>query len=256
MTCNAWNHHPDCNCGWGGIFYPPSTGTRWNDFDRFRKPNARCPVCRAEVYFYQSPAGGRVYFDELYPPWPKHPCTDGHSSVPETGASVPDCAPSSVSDPTRRWRPLMCRSVRKGSQCTELEVATSDEVRILYGRVNKEMLDTDAPFFIRFVSKGAYEISTLQAHEKVPGEIRFIAYVRHKDLVEASRPEKKAELQPVRPVILPKKAPTDHVHLWYDETSLSNVPVTYLTRPTRKKRPKSRASQPQPRSTAKKLPGS
>jgi hypothetical protein len=28
------------------------------------------------VYFYQSPYGGRVFFDELGPPWPKHPCTD------------------------------------------------------------------------------------------------------------------------------------------------------------------------------------
>lgn len=39
-------------------------------------PNARCPVCGASVYFYQSPYGGRVFFDELGPPWPKHPCTD------------------------------------------------------------------------------------------------------------------------------------------------------------------------------------
>jgi hypothetical protein len=39
-------------------------------------PNARCPVCRATVYFYQSPFGGRVFFDDLGWPWPKHGCTD------------------------------------------------------------------------------------------------------------------------------------------------------------------------------------
>jgi hypothetical protein len=39
-------------------------------------PNARCPVCNAAVYFYQSPDDGRVFFDELGPPWPKHACTD------------------------------------------------------------------------------------------------------------------------------------------------------------------------------------
>jgi hypothetical protein len=33
------------------------------------------------VFFYQSPYGGRVFFDELGPPWPKHPCTD-NSSIP------------------------------------------------------------------------------------------------------------------------------------------------------------------------------
>jgi hypothetical protein len=28
------------------------------------------------VYFFQATNGGRVFFDELGPPWPKHPCTD------------------------------------------------------------------------------------------------------------------------------------------------------------------------------------
>jgi len=45
-------------------------------YPSYVNPNARCPVCLASVYFYQSPHGGRVFFDELGPPWPKHPCTD------------------------------------------------------------------------------------------------------------------------------------------------------------------------------------
>ncbi len=45
-------------------------------YPSYVNPNARCPVCSASVYFYQSPYGGRVFFDELGPPWPKHPCTD------------------------------------------------------------------------------------------------------------------------------------------------------------------------------------
>lgn len=40
------------------------------------EPNARCPVCGAAVYFYKNEAGSRVYFDEVGPPWPKHPCID------------------------------------------------------------------------------------------------------------------------------------------------------------------------------------
>lgn len=39
-------------------------------------PNARCPVCGESVFYYQSPDDGRVFFDELGPPWPKHACTD------------------------------------------------------------------------------------------------------------------------------------------------------------------------------------
>ena len=42
----------------------------------FTNPNADCPVCGAAVFFYQNKFGSRVYFDELGPPWPKHPCTD------------------------------------------------------------------------------------------------------------------------------------------------------------------------------------
>ena len=39
-------------------------------------PNASCPVCGQSVYFYANGFGSRVYFDELGPPWAKHPCTD------------------------------------------------------------------------------------------------------------------------------------------------------------------------------------
>lgn len=48
----------------------------------FVNPNASCPVCGKPVYFYQSEFDGRVFFDELGPPWSKHPCTDS-SSIPQ-----------------------------------------------------------------------------------------------------------------------------------------------------------------------------
>ena len=81
--------HPSGSCGgrgWGG----GGSGTYWLrtsetgelfefpfvTYPSYVNPNARCPVCDAKVFFYQSPYGGRVFFDELGPPWPKHPCTD------------------------------------------------------------------------------------------------------------------------------------------------------------------------------------
>ena len=88
MGCNAWNHPASCDCGWGGVNYgsysvpvpQAPTGLDWAkpsvSFDSFVNPNARCPYCGDSVFFYQSPYGGRVFFDELGPPWPKHPCTD------------------------------------------------------------------------------------------------------------------------------------------------------------------------------------
>lgn len=89
------NHHASCMCGWcvnlGGrvrpIIYrsadPIYCGTKrpfsFTSYSSFTIPNASCPVCGSSVYFYQSPSGGRVFFDELGPPWPKHPCTDNPS---------------------------------------------------------------------------------------------------------------------------------------------------------------------------------
>jgi hypothetical protein len=32
-------------------------------------------VCGEKVFYYQSRYGGRVFFDDLGWPWPKHPCT-------------------------------------------------------------------------------------------------------------------------------------------------------------------------------------
>ena len=40
------------------------------------EPNAICPVCGQAVFFYQNENGSRVFFDQLGPPWLKHPCTD------------------------------------------------------------------------------------------------------------------------------------------------------------------------------------
>lgn len=107
MGCNAWNHPPGCDCGWGGdtggqqFFGRPKGAyadpvrssvaaparTRAASDGRWRSvgnhgPNAECPVCGQPVYFVQPENGGRIFFDELGPPWPKHPCTDnGHSPV-------------------------------------------------------------------------------------------------------------------------------------------------------------------------------
>jgi hypothetical protein len=85
--CNANNHPPGCTCGFGGeghlggnssrsgypTYVPPP---QFDAYETFVNPNARCPICTLPVFFYQSEYGGRVFFDELGPPWPKHPCTD------------------------------------------------------------------------------------------------------------------------------------------------------------------------------------
>lgn len=92
----GFNHYPDCTCGWclsqGSHSFSKeqlrnamrvrdaSTLLKRNLANSFTacfvNPNARCPVCFEPVFFYANEFGSRVYFDDLGPPWPKHPCTD------------------------------------------------------------------------------------------------------------------------------------------------------------------------------------
>ncbi len=113
----GFNHYPDCACGWCVNYSRMSHTTRVRLVADLRhrdaltllksnsartvsgcyvNPNAKCPVCGDAVYFYANEHGSRVFFDELGPPWPKHPCTDNpHEPVSLRGA------------PTRRTRGMM-----------------------------------------------------------------------------------------------------------------------------------------------------
>ena len=81
MGCNGNGHHASCECGWGGVFHASSSsqapvpGAQPLTLAAYTDPTARCPVCDARVFFYRSPDNGRVFFDQLGPPWPKHECT-------------------------------------------------------------------------------------------------------------------------------------------------------------------------------------
>ena len=109
--------HPSGSCsgrpggyggGGGGGIRPDGSGGFFEfpfiTYPSYINPNARCPVCGASVYFYQSPYGGRVFFDELGPPWPKHPCTDNpvvrhHFASAEGRAKMLITAPNEAETP-------------------------------------------------------------------------------------------------------------------------------------------------------------
>jgi hypothetical protein len=74
----------------------------------FINPNANCPVCGAEVFFYQNQHGSRVFFDELGPPWPKHPCTDnaagtGAIATRATGSTAPPIRSDQETSLVEQW---------------------------------------------------------------------------------------------------------------------------------------------------------
>ena len=125
MGCNAHNHRPGCACGWGGAWHGPyGTGSyhsSWSDesyikhfqlpdsHESFVNPNASCPVCGAAVFFYSSPEGGRVFFDELGPPWPKHPCTDNRAQV----TRVSFMSKNQPQWQREGWQPLLLTTVER-----------------------------------------------------------------------------------------------------------------------------------------------
>lgn len=131
--CNAWGHSIGCTCGWGGEghlgrpnggFQAPASRpptilqAQFPLAVSFTRPNATCPECGVSVYFYQSPAGGRVFFDELGPPWPKHPCTDRSTTF---SGKVSVVAPTSGPDREKPrwidegWVPFICSQVGAGT---------------------------------------------------------------------------------------------------------------------------------------------
>ena len=95
---------------------------------RFVNPNANCPVCGAHVFFYQNQFGSRVYFDELGPPWPKHPCTD-------TGQCTPPLQDNSMADEVEPF------------------VRSDKEMLAIRYWLGQESLDWDSDFLSKYASK-------------------------------------------------------------------------------------------------------
>lgn len=136
MACNAHNHSWDCDCGWGGVSYVLPTPIKAAVEQRvsFTNPNARCPVCGQNVFFYRSESGGAVYFDSLGWPWPKHPCmdvTDPPSTRAKGGVqpnvNIPTRAAATVEHP-HEWIPLEI-----------LRVAHRDGRSLIVGRLDQQV---------------------------------------------------------------------------------------------------------------------
>ncbi len=85
----GYNHYSWCSCGWcvnknrgyvkDRVYKYEDKGnssdfSKVETYESFTIPNVRCKCCGKEIYFYQSPYGGKVFFNELGHPWEKHCC--------------------------------------------------------------------------------------------------------------------------------------------------------------------------------------
>lgn len=181
--CNAWNHPPDCSCGWGGSFYGSAGAySRQTNFvtpASYVNPNATCPVCGAQVFYYQSPCGGRVFFDELGPPWPKHPCTDNCRPITRSEGALS----RSYSWQSEGWEPLIITSSQPfNAQVAVLTCTFGDselKLYILRGR-DSSVSEFSSASIVQAKKLNAfrYLLSTIDSHAQ---EIRLFAHMRSFD---------------------------------------------------------------------------
>ena len=170
--CNAWNHPPGCTCGWGGEGHLGGGGglgspvpdyrvavSHFSSASSFTNPNARCPVCGASVFFYKSPYGGRVFFDELGPPWPKHPCTDNqtnYSTVFSTSSAIPT---KTYQWQTDGWKPLIQVKLEK-VRSNIYRVSTTDNF-VAFIKCNSARLHKPQPDFAQLRSASSVMVVSL-----------------------------------------------------------------------------------------------
>jgi len=189
--CNAWNHSLSCQCGWGGDGHLGRTHDsqrrgrsfavvavlRYRDLlDAYTKANAQCPVCNAPVYFYQSDRGGRVFFDELGPPWPKHPCTD--TTATRTAETV-------AAFQSGTWQPLLIESFARTPtyvHCYAVSGHTTSGHIAFFIRSSR--LNLRAPFFVYCRNDGTIRLSSVQPYMNGFATVELPAW---RSLLRASR---------------------------------------------------------------------
>lgn len=210
-------YHWDRSAGRGAYSYGRRTLDQYQAshgwVSTFVNPNAHCPVCGASVFYYQNQFGSRVYFDELGPPWPKHPCTDGDDALHgrsnrRTRGNQDEVAPrlrnpneiESISSATKSlgvdrgaefrirygtspWTPLLVtKAYRSGAACLIAALPYGDPNRrpvYLEFESPKNLMHTGDTFFRR-----RRRISVFDKKQQVPSELAVIAIMTPRAFIE------------------------------------------------------------------------
>lgn len=182
--CNAQNHSFDCPCGFGGdtggggrartrtgfVSSLERYSAGWAEdsggtVESYVNPNAHCPVCQAPVFFYRSPYNGRVFFDRLGWPWPKHGCTDNRLEprriTRDSTSSIPGIEPEWR---IQGWQPLVSARVYSSGDRLQITGDFQDEFLELYLSTGQSA-DCAGPIFVRKQPDKAdiFEITFLQS---------------------------------------------------------------------------------------------
>lgn len=77
----------------------PKNYQGYKNREAFTIPNYTCRTCGALVFYYEHPNGAKVLFDQLGPPWPKHPCYEPKSSLTKPTENKTEAS-------VKHWQPL------------------------------------------------------------------------------------------------------------------------------------------------------
>jgi hypothetical protein len=219
-VCTPIHLSGSCFGGGSGRYYAPAKSQARQDpfyrYESFVNPHATCPVCGAEVFYYEAPNGGRVYFDALGPPWPKHPCTDNSGSaatglgtspaggVPGGNAPIVPNRPSGGGLPLRNypwkrqgWAPLLATQVEPihNGYFLEIRGLLDRQETTLFVR-HKQGIEKRSPMLLRRTKDShVFEFSTVVARRfnsvLVILEMKLKAYSQLHLATAVFRPSKK-----------------------------------------------------------------
>jgi len=127
--------------------------------ESFTIPGAKCPVCGDTVFFYQSCNGGKVYFDELGPPWPKHPCTNREINT-EQIVSKTNAKNMDFLWQKNNWMPFLVSDISSKNKSYRLKGILGKNDKIIYVKKGKWALSKKFPFFLR-KEKHGYSLATV-----------------------------------------------------------------------------------------------
>jgi len=192
MACNAWNHSVHCSCGFGGdtesdngVSYsqealPCATGRTWV-LGSYLNPNARCPICGQRVYFYRSPHDGRVFFDDLAPDWPKHPCTDKSDDPPGSAQYISwDHIEASEAEWSKKgWEPFDNARAYPDDESTRF-IGRFEGKLLELSLLRPSSADRDGPVLLRSCSglSDFFEISFLKSDHFGTRSIQELSFPR------------------------------------------------------------------------------
>ena len=153
------------------------------NYKSFINPNARCPICDARVYFYQSPYGGKVFFDELGPPWSKHGCiTSSKDPVKAKGTDT-----TSMFQPKWvrfNWKPFICKTSESSSNLQEITLICEKEIVICYGLSKNVKIKSGSLVYLRNINHTYLEASLLLNNNIPKTFILLTQKSKEEDLME------------------------------------------------------------------------